>query len=42
VLDAYMRRFRFDGLRIDEALRLIFGALHMPGEAQVCMWVCVC
>ena len=29
-----MRRFRFGGLRIDEGLRLVFGALHMPGEAQ--------
>ena len=34
VLAAYMRRFRFGGLRIDEGLRLVFGALHMPGEAQ--------
>ena len=34
VLACFMRRFAFGGLRIDEALRLIFGALHMPGEAQ--------
>ena len=33
-LACFMRRFAFGGLRIDEALRLIFGALHMPGEAQ--------
>ena len=33
-LAAMMRRFDFEGRSLDEALRLTFAVLHVPGEAQ--------
>ena len=33
-LAAYMQRFDFGGLRLDEGLRLVFAAMGLPGEAQ--------